>query len=60
MENIQKRNKRQNQWVKDNMQRIPLNVPMGMKDKIRAAADARGLSMTAFIKLAIDHEMDRG
>jgi 3-hydroxyacyl-CoA dehydrogenase len=36
---IEKRNKRQNTWIKENTDRINFYMPKGLKPKIQAAAD---------------------
>ena len=48
-----------NKWCKDNYDRITITVPKGDKEKIHAAAAARGQSVTAFIVAAIAEKMQR-
>lgn len=48
-----KRNKRQNIWQKENADRINFIMPKGMKEQIKNAADACGLSSSEYIREAI-------
>ncbi len=41
---IEKRNKRQNQWIKENKERINMMFPKGFKEKITEVAGDRSIS----------------
>lgn len=47
-------------YVKDKYDRVVLTMPKGKKEAIREQADAMGLSVNAFINLAIDSMMEHG
>ena len=47
-------------YVKDKYDRVVLTMPKGKKEAIREQADAMGLSVNAFINLAIDSMMEQG
>ena len=47
-------------YVKDKYDRVVLTMPKGKKEAIRERADAMGLSVNAFINLAIDSIMEQG
>lgn len=44
-------------YVKNNYDRLDVTVPKGKKDIIKAAADAAGESVNAYINTAIDRRM---
>ena len=46
-------------YVKNNYDRIEFTVPKGQKDVIKAIADSQGVSVNAFIKNAIQKEIER-
>lgn len=46
-------------YVKDKYDRVVLTMPKGKKEEIKARADSMGLSVNAFINLAIDTMMER-
>ena len=46
-------------YIKANYDRMEIVVPKGMRETIKAHATAQGESVGAFIKRAIDHEMER-
>ena len=48
-----------NSWIADKLDRINLTMPKGKKDKVREAAESIGMSLNAYINLAIDEKMDR-
>lgn len=48
-----------NKYVRDNYDRVNVNMPKGKKDEIKAHAEARGESVNAFINRAIDETMSR-
>ena len=48
-----------NKWNKENYDRIELIVPKGKKELVKAAADARGESLNAYINKAVDERMER-
>jgi len=48
-----------NKYMSANYDRVNLTVPKGLKGQIKAHAEARGESVNAFIKRAIDETMAR-
>lgn len=50
--------KYQNEFIKQNYDRINLTVPKGKKEKIREAAKAAGKSVNEYINSAIDNYMN--
>jgi len=51
---IKKRNKTFNEWQKANKDRINMAFPRGFKDRLQAAADEAGESMTQYVVNAVD------
>ena len=47
-------------YVKTNYDRMELTVPKGRKAEIKAAADAVGESVNAYVNAAIDRRMESG
>ena len=56
---IQKRNKRQNEWQKENTDRINFTMPKGMKDQIKEAAARAKIRPAELIRDAIAEKIDR-
>lgn len=54
---IEKRNKRQNNWIKENTDRINFYMPKGTKEKIQRAADLENISVTKWINEAIEEKL---
>lgn len=54
---IEKRNKRQYQWQKENTDRINFTMPKGTKEEIKVAADRLGITPAEFIRQAINEKM---
>ena len=48
-----------NAWQRENVDRVNLTMPKGRKDIVRAAADAAGESVNAYINAAVDQRMER-
>ena len=48
-----------NKYVKENYDRVNVNMPKGQKDKAKSHAEAQGESLNAFINRAITETMDR-
>lgn len=48
-----------NSWISEKLDRINLTMPKGKKEQVKAVADTLGLSLNAYINLAIDEKMDR-
>lgn len=48
-----------NKYVKDNYDRINVNMPKGKKEVIQAEAARHSMSVNAYINAAIDEKMDR-
>ena len=47
------------QYAKQNLKRIPLDVPKTIYEEIKAHAEARSESINGFIKRAISEAMER-
>ena len=47
------------QYAKENLKRIPLDVPKATYEQIKAHASANGESVNGFIKRAITEAMER-
>ncbi len=47
------------QYAKENLKRIPLDVPKATYEEIKAHAEARSESVNGFIKRAINDTMER-
>lgn len=58
MVDTEKRNKRQNDWIKENTDRINFTMPKGTKDRIKAAADQQGIKPSEFIRSAIEKALE--
>lgn len=48
-----------NKYVKENYDRINVNMPKGRKEAVKAHAEAQGESLNAFINRAITETMAR-
>ena len=48
-----------NKYIAEKLDRVNLTMPKGKKEEIKAKADSMGLSVNAFINLAIDTMMER-
>ena len=48
-----------NKYVKENYDRVNVNMPKGQKDIAKAHAEGRGESLNAFINRAINETMER-
>ena len=48
-----------NSWIAEKLDRINLTMPKGKKEQVKACADRQGLSVNAYINLAIDERMER-
>lgn len=53
----EKRNHRQNNWIKENTDRINFTMPKGTKEKIQRAADQEKLSVSKWINKAIEEKL---
>ena len=49
-----------NKYIAEKLDRVNLTMPKGKKEEIKASADSMGLSVNAFINLAIDTMMEQG
>lgn len=49
-----------NKYIAEKLDRVNLTMPKGKKEEIKARADSMGLSVNAFINLAIDNMMEQG
>ena len=48
-----------NKYVRDNYDRVNVNMPKGQKENVKAHAEARGESVNAFINRAVLETMER-
>ena len=48
-----------NKYVKENYDRVNVNMPKGKKETVQSFAIALGMSMNAYINKAIDEKMER-
>lgn len=48
-----------NKYVKDNYDRINVNMPKGKKEVVQAEASRHNMSVNAYINAAIDEKMSR-
>ena len=55
-----KKSEYRNAWIAEKLDRVNLTMPKGKKEEIKARADSMGLSVNAFINLAIDTMMEQG
>jgi len=51
---------RTREYNNENYEQIVMRVPKGTKEKIKAASEAAGKSMTAFIMEAVNEKMNKG
>ncbi|WP_313994131.1 Arc family DNA-binding protein [uncultured Selenomonas sp.] len=51
---------RTREYNKENYEQIVMRVPKGVKEKIKAAAEAAGKSMTSYIMEAVEEKIGRG
>jgi len=56
--NIEKRNTRQNNWLKENKDRINFLMEKGTKDRIKAAAEKVGTTPSELIREAITEKLE--
>ena len=47
-------------YAKENLKRVPLDLPKEMYSEVKAAADAAGQSVNGYIKQAITERMNGG
>ena len=45
-------------YVRENYDRLELTLPKGGRERIRKAAEKRGLTVNAFVKMCISKELD--
>lgn len=55
----QKRNKRQNEFVKENYDRFTLTVPKGMKEVYKARAEQDGMKLNTLINKLLEEYMKK-
>ena len=48
-----------NSWIAEKLDRVNLTMPKGKKEQIKETADRLGLSLNAYINLAIDERMEK-
>ena len=58
-EDTVKRNKRQQDWINANRDRINLTFAKGFKDRVQTAATAVGLSVSQYVERAVDNQIIR-
>ena len=56
---IEKRNKRQYNWQKENTDRINFTMPKGTKEQIKEAADKIGVKPAELIRQAIAEKLEK-
>lgn len=49
-----------NKYIAEKLDRVNLTMPKGKKEAVKEKADSMGLSVNAFINLAIDTLMEQG
>lgn len=49
-----KRNARQRAWNREHMEAFQVNMAKGTKDKLIAAAEAKGMSRSKYLQIALD------
>lgn len=54
-----KRNKRQNDWIKANRERINVTFAPGTKERIKAAAARDGISSARWLQAVINDALDK-
>lgn len=59
MVDARERYKRQNNWLKENTERISFVMPKGYKEAIRGASIELGISSSQFIRSAIEEKLSR-
>ena len=50
---------RTKEYNKEKYEQITMRVPKGTKEKIKAAAEAAGISLTAYIMAAVNEKMNK-
>lgn len=55
---IEKRNKRQYQWIVENKERISMLFPKGTKGKLETVSKKLGISKSEFVRQAIQEKID--
>lgn len=53
------RKKANQKWLKENYESITIRVPKGTREKIKAWADADGMSMAAYIQQACKEKSEK-
>lgn len=48
-----------NNWIAEKLDRINLTMPKGKKEIVKEIAEKQGLSLNAYINLAVDERMER-
>ena len=48
-----------NSWIAEKLDRVNLTMPKGKKEQVKETADRLGLSVNAYINLAIDERMEK-
>ncbi len=48
-----------NSWIAEKLDRINLTMPKGKKEEVKAVADSLGMSLNAYINLAIDERVKK-
>ena len=48
-----------NSWIAEKLDRVNLTMPKGKKEQVKETADRLGLSLNAYINLAIDERMEK-
>lgn len=48
-----------NSWIAENLDRINLTMPKGKKEQVKAVAERLGMSLNAYINLAVDERIEK-
>lgn len=48
-----------NNWIAEKLDRVNLTMPKGKKEQVKEVADKVGLSLNAYINLAIDERIEK-
>lgn len=48
-----------NSWIAEKLDRINLTMPKGKKEKVKEIAEKNGMSLNAYINMAIDERIEK-
>lgn len=55
----EKRNKRQNEFVRENYDRFTLTLPKGMKEVYREHAEKQGMKLNSYINMLLEKDIKK-